>query len=220
MAHDGIGIELAGAELSAVLAVPPKACALVLFAHAAGRLSPRNRHVARSLQGRGFATLLLDLLTPDETCAVATDPGIGFDVAFVADRLVQVTEWTRRDPRTADLPVCYFGASAGAAVALIAASRCSATVRAVVSRTGRADLARAVLSEVRAPSLLIVGGEDPDALAINRAALQLFGGPSKLAIAPGATHFFSDSSALDVVSQLTADWLHEHLAASIGHGPA
>jgi putative phosphoribosyl transferase len=218
MAHDGIRIELERTELSAALVVPPMAYALVLFAHAAGRLSPRNRHVAQSLQKRGFATLLLDLLTPDETRIAATDPELGFDIDFVVDRLVHVTEWAGRDPRTANLALCYFGASTGAAVALIAASRCSAAVRAVISRTGRADLARAVLSEVKAPSLLIVGGEDPDALELNRAVMHLFGGPSRLVVAPGATHVFSDPGALDVVAQLTADWLVEHLGVSIGHG--
>jgi len=215
MSQDGITLGLDGVRLDASLAVPPAARGLVLFAHGSGRHSPRNGQVARALQGRGLATLLVDLLTPAEARVVVADAGLGFDVDFLADRLVAATDWARRDARTAHLAPCYFGASTGAAAALIAAARRPAEIRAVVSRGGRPDLAEASLPAVRAPTLFIVGGEDVALLAASRPALQRLAGARQLVVVAGASHLFAEPGAIEQVGQLAADWFVEHLGPAI-----
>jgi len=196
-------------EMVGDLAWPEPAGGLVVFAHGSGssRHSPRNRQVARALNERGLATLLLDLLTVEEEL----DRANVFDIELLSQRLVVATRWVRREPRTAKLPIGYFGASTGAGAALAAAAELAEDVSAIVSRGGRPDLAAARLPEVRAPVLLIVGGHDEIVLELNREARRLLGGPSELAVVPGATHLFEEPGALDEVSRLAGDWFERHL---------
>lgn len=195
--------------LSGDLTVPSRARGVVAFAHGSGssRLSPRNRSVARALNEAGFATLLFDLLTPSEEL----DRGNVFDIGLLADRLIAVSAWLAEREDVGGLPLGYFGASTGAAAALTAAGELSGRVGAVISRGGRPDLARN-LSAVRAPTLLIVGGDDRQVLELNREAQRQLRCPSELAIVPGATHLFEEPGALEQVSRLAIDWLHHHLA--------
>jgi alpha-beta hydrolase superfamily lysophospholipase len=185
---------------------------LVLFAHGSGssRLSPRNRRVAQALQDAGFATLLFDLLTDDE----AADRACVFDIALLADRLHQAATWAAGDPRTRGLSRGYFGASTGAAAALVAAARSDAPVRAVVSRGGRPDLAGPALALVRAPTLLIVGGADDVVLELNREAKAQMHCECRLTVVPGATHLFEEAGALEAVTTHAVDWFARHLLAS------
>ncbi len=197
--------------LSGDLTVPWGAYArgVVAFAHGSGssRLSPRNRRVARALNDAGFATLLFDLLTPQEEA----DRANVFDIPLLAQRLVAATHWLRRQPETARLALGYFGASTGSAAALLAAVELKAGVCAVVSRGGRPDLAQARLSEVVAPVLLIVGGADMAVLELNRQAQRRMRCENELAIVPGATHLFEEPGALDRVARLAIDWFTQHL---------
>jgi putative phosphoribosyl transferase len=208
----GIKVVVDGVRLGASLEVPSAAVGIVLFAHGSGRHSPRNRRVARILQARGFATLLVDLLTPDESQRIVSDAGLGFDVDFLSERLTCVTDWAHRDPRTAHLMPCYFGAGTSAAVCVLAATRGATRVHAIASRGGRFELAPACLRQVRAPTMLIVGGEDVSTLALSRAVVET-SASYRLAVVPGATHLFVEPGALDEVGRLTADWFHDH----IGH---
>jgi putative phosphoribosyl transferase len=196
-------------ELTGDLVVPDAATGLVVFAHGSGssRHSPRNRQVARHLNERGLATLLLDLLTPDEEL----DRANVFDIALLADRLVATTRWAQRQPVLTSLPVGYFGASTGAGAALWAAAELGHKIRAVVSRGGRPDLAAGRLTEVRTPVLLIVGGHDEIVLDLNRDAQRLLHAPSELAIVPSATHLFEEPGALEEVSRLAGEWFEHHL---------
>ncbi|MGD0452249.1 MAG: phosphoribosyltransferase family protein [Solirubrobacteraceae bacterium] len=191
---------------------------VVAFAHGSGssRLSPRNRQVARALNEAGFATLLLDLLTPREEL----DRANVFDVALLAQRLVAATHWLRRQPETAQLALGYFGASTGSAAALLAAAELRAGVSAVVSRGGRPDLAQERLAEVVAPVLLIVGGADEAVLALNREAQRRLRCESELVVVPGATHLFEEPGALDRVAVHAIDWFTRHLGegAPTGEG--
>jgi putative phosphoribosyl transferase len=184
----------------------------VLFAHGSGssRLSPRNVAVARSLNEGGFATLLFDLLTPEE----AADRDNVFDVALLSDRLRTATHWLRAQPEAAALPIGYFGASTGAAAALQAAAEMSADVAAVVSRGGRPDLAGPHLSAVRAPTLLIVGGRDEVVLELNQRAQQAMRCVNRLAIVPGATHLFEEPGALGLVAELAREWFVAHMTTA------
>ena len=200
-----------GVPLGAALEIPGAARGLVLFSHGSGRHSPRNRHVARTLQAHGFATLLVDLLTPEEAQVVAIDAGLAFDVEFLADRLIGVTDWARRDPRTADLAPCYFGAGTAAAVSVIAAARRTSEIRAVVSRGGRLDLAAPFLRGVQAPTLLIVGAEDVSILAVSRSVLETIPAVRRLSVVPGASHLFAEPGALDEVAHLTTEWFLDHV---------
>lgn len=202
----GSGVALAGD-----LALPAGPRGVVAFAHGSGssRLSPRNRMVAATLVGGGFATLLLDLLTSQE----ASQRANVLDVELLAERLAAATAWLRREPETAALAVGYFGTSTGAAAALVAAARLEPAVSAVVFRGGRPDLAAAYLTRVRAPTLLIVGGEDCAVLILNRAAQLRLGGPSDLAVVAGATHLFEEPGALEQVADLACAWFGRHLAA-------
>lgn len=182
---------------------------VVVFAHGSGssRLSPRNRQVAAALQRHALGTLLFDLLTPDE----ADDRRLVFDIPLLADRLVGAIDWLRARPALAGRRIGLFGSSTGAAAALVAAAARPDEVAAVVSRGGRPDLAAPVLGQVHAPTLLIVGGDDTEVLALNRAALQGLRGEKRLAVVPGATHLFEEPGALEAVARLAADWFTLHL---------
>jgi putative phosphoribosyl transferase len=193
------------------LHVPAEAGGLVVFAHGSGssRFSPRNMAVAQGLNGQGMATLLFDLLTPDEE----QDRANVFDIPLLAERLVGAVDWIDRQPDLARLPLGLFGASTGAAAALVAAARLGARVGAVVSRGGRPDLAAAALDEVTAPTLLIVGGFDDVVIELNEQALARLRTAKALEIVPGATHLFPEPGALDRVIELAAQWFKTHLFA-------
>lgn len=188
---------------------------LVVFVHGSGsgRLSPRNQFVAEALGREGFATLLFDLLTPEEEARDRITAQWRFDIALLSERLVGVTEWLNARPEFRALPLGYFGASTGAAAALVAAARVPARVRAVVSRGGRPDLAGPLLGRVDAPTLLIVGGEDQAVIELNRRALaQMRRGSHDLVIVPRATHLFEEPGTLEEVATLAAGWFRRHLA--------
>ncbi|MGZ4234241.1 MAG: phosphoribosyltransferase family protein [Solirubrobacteraceae bacterium] len=198
-----------GLEVVGDLVLPELAQGLVVFAHGSGssRHSPRNRQVARALNGRRLGTLLLDLLTVEEEPHRANV----FDIGLLAERLIAATRWAQAEPQLAGLPVGYFGASTGAGAALAAAAELGDRVGAVVSRGGRPDLAAARLPEVRAPVLLIVGGHDEIVIELNRDARSLLRAPSAIAIVPGATHLFEEPGALEEVSRLASEWFEQHL---------
>jgi putative phosphoribosyl transferase len=202
-------VDAGAIELPGELTVPVGVHGVVAFAHGSGssRLSPRNQEVARALHDAHLATLLFDLLTPEES--VLRDNV--FDVDLLGRRLLAATRWLRAQPEVARLPIGYFGASTGAAAAFWAAAESRSGVTAVVSRGGRPDLARAHLPRVPAPSLLIVGGEDPQVLALNRWACAQLRCERELVVVPGATHLFEEPGALEQVAQLAAGWFAEHL---------
>jgi putative phosphoribosyl transferase len=208
-----IELETSDATLHGDLAVPGRAAGLVLFAHGSGssRLSPRNRRVAGHLFGKGFATLLFDLLTAQEERADRETGRFRFDTERLAGRLRAVTAWAARQPRLGGMAYGYFGASTGASAALIAAASTD-RVKAVVSRGGRPDLAGDALPFVKAATLLIVGGRDEEVLALNRSAYEQLGGRRSLVVVPGATHLFEEPGALEEVSRLAAGWFSDHLA--------
>ena len=199
--------------LEGTLSLPPEARGLVLFAHGSGssRLSPRNRHVAHILNDAWLATLLVDLLTEDEETIDLGTAHLRFDIGLLAERLVGATDWLTRQPDTRHLPIGYFGASTGAAGALVAAATRPQVVSAIVSRGGRPDLAGPALANVRAPTLLIVGGQDHVVIELNRSALDLLHGEKQLVIVPGATHLFEEPGALDEVAQLAREWFERYL---------
>lgn len=203
-------------QLPGTLTTPEQARGIVLFAHGSGssRLSPRNRHVAAALAKAGFATILFDLLTAREEKIDERTRALRFDIGLLASRLVAATRWVGKQSAVCDLPVGYFGASTGAAVALVAASSLP-SVRAVVSRGGRPDLAGGALPAVRAATLLIVGGADPVVLDLNRSALEQLRAEKKLEIVAGATHLFEEPSALDAVIALAARWFERYLVADL-----
>lgn len=194
--------------LDGILAVPPDAYCLVIFAHGSGssRLSPRNNQVARTLQTRGCATLLFDLLSEAE----ASDRANVFDIPLLGSRVVDAVDWVASQPLLADLPIGLFGASTGAAAALVAASSSPESIAAVVSRGGRPDLAGAALPHVRAPTILIVGGHDYQVIDLNREAQAQMQCTTKLEIVPGATHLFEEPGTLDQVVDLASDWFSAH----------
>jgi len=210
-----IRLASAGATLNGDLSVPPAAVGLVVFAHGSGssRHSSRNRAVAQALQHAGLATLLLDLLTEREERADVVTGEFRFDIDLLATRVAAAVDWAAADDAATSLPVGLFGASTGAAAALIAAADRPA-VRAVVSRGGRPDLADRALDRVEAPTLLIVGGRDDVVIALNRQAFARLTGPKELQIVPGATHLFEEPGALDQVSRLARDWFTRHLGAA------
>ncbi len=200
--------------LRGTLGVPHGACGVVLFAHGSGssRFSPRNRHVAEVLREAGVATLLMDLLTEPEEAEDLRTRRLRFDIELLSRRVVGAAEWLSRDDRTAALPVGYFGASTGAAAALVAASRRPGSVAAVVSRGGRPDLAGAALDAAEAPTLLIVGGLDTAVIDLNRQAMQRLGRRAELVIVSGATHLFEEPGTLDEAARLTANWFRRHFS--------
>lgn len=189
---------------------------VVLFAHGSGssRLSPRNRAVARRLVAAGMATVLLDLLTEDEDRVDQRTREYRFDIARLAERLGWATDWLAEQPAIGESPMGYFGASTGSAAALIAAARRPERVAAIVSRGGRPDLAHAYLADVRAPTLLIVGGHDPQVLDLNREAARHMRSTVELEIVAGATHLFEEPGALERVSELACGWFSRYLAGS------
>ncbi len=205
-----VGIPAGSVRLEGTLTLPPHPLGVVLFAHGSGssRFSARNRFVSDVLVSANVGTLLFDLLTEGE----AADRGNVFDVELLAGRLRHATEWIAAREATADLAVGYFGASTGAAAALVAAAGLGAArVRAVVSRGGRPDLAGEFLAHVVAPTLLIVGGADLEVLELNRAALERLGGLKRLEVVPGATHLFEEPGALESVATLAILWFEQHL---------
>ncbi len=195
------------------LATRPGDRGIVLFAHGSGssRLSGRNRYVARALENAGFSTLLFDLLTRDEERVDEMTRALRFDIEMLARRLVAVTDWISARPDTRHMSVGYFGASTGAAAALIAAAERPGVVAAVVSRGGRPDLAARALRNVKAPTLLIVGSLDVPVIAMNRSALDALTTEKKLEIVAGASHLFEEPGTLQIVARLASDWFHRHL---------
>lgn len=202
-------------QLDGTLGVPKGATGIVLFAHGSGssRLSPRNTYVARVLRDAGIATLLFDLLTERE----ASDRANVFDMQLLAQRLRLATMWIRQSEATRDLRVGYFGASTGAAAALIAAAA-DPTIAAVVSRGGRPDLAGSALPNVQAPTLLIVGGNDTLVIDLNQDAYAQLRCEKQLAIVPGASHLFEEPGTLEEVTHLATDWFSRHLAGTRAKG--
>lgn len=214
--------------LEGYLARPEVAEAIVIFAHGSGssRHSPRNSSVADTLNRAGFATLLFDLLTPDEERLDLWTRELRFDIGLLAQRLTDAVDWVRREASTQAMRIGLFGASTGAAAALITAAQRPTVVGAVVSRGGRPDLAGDVVAQVQAPTLLIVGGEDTPVIGLNRTASAALRVEHQVAIIPGATHLFAEPGALDAVAQLACDWFAHHLlgaplsAASARYGAA
>ncbi len=198
-----------GGILRGILALPAEPEGLIIFVHGSGssRFSPRNAFVAKVLRQAGFATLLMDLLTVEEE----SDRKNVFDIPLLAGRLQSATAWARSAPETATLPVGYFGASTGAAAALSACAAADADVFAVVSRGGRPDLAEERLARVKAPTLLIVGGDDDAVIELNETAFEKISAEKQLVIVPGATHLFEEPGTLEEVARLAADWFSGHV---------
>jgi pimeloyl-ACP methyl ester carboxylesterase len=207
-----VRVEAGGVVLYGDLNIPTDARGLVVFSHGSGssRFSPRNRTVADVLLHSRLATLMLDLLTQDEERVDQVTAEFRFDIPFLGSRAIAAVDWATMHPSTATLPLGLFGASTGAAAALIAAAERSSIVRAVVSRGGRPDLASAALDRVTAPTLLIVGGRDEVVLQLNRQALERLRGEKQLVVVPGATHLFEEPGALNQVAQLATDWFMTH----------
>ena len=195
------------------LTVPNGAKSIVLFAHGSGsgRFSTRNTFVAREINAAGIATLLIDLLTQEEEQIDEFTGEFRFNIDLLAQRLVHATEWVKKNQDTKSLVVGYFGASTGAAAALIAAVKLPEHVKAVVSRGGRPDLAGEYLPKVKAPTLLIVGGDDTEVLELNRQASRQMTSEVKIVVVPGATHLFEESGKLEEVARLAIDWFSKHL---------
>jgi len=206
-------------ELEGNLSLPSNASGIVLFAHGSGssRHSPRNRFVAEQLQQAGLATLLIDLLTAEEEIADRPSGYLRFDIQLLAQRLGYVTDWLKQNQSTHALKIGYFGASTGAGAALVAAADHPQDVVAIVSRGGRPDLAGDALLRVKAPTLLIVGGEDHQVIRLNEIALAQIHGEKRLDIIPGATHLFEESGALEQVASLARLWFERHLVSTAAH---
>jgi putative phosphoribosyl transferase len=202
-----------GDTITGDLAIPDDATGVVVFAHGSGssRRSSRNRQVAHHFREAGFATLLLDLLTEAEELVDVRTREHRFDIPLLADRVATAVDWSRSDDRTQQLPIGLFGASTGAAAALVAAADRTEEVGAVVSRGGRPDLAGDALPRVQAPTLLIVGGDDRPVIGMNEEALAQLNAPADIAIVPGATHLFEEPGALEQVADLAVSHLQEHL---------
>lgn len=202
--------------LAGSLSIPSGALGVVLFAHGSGssRHSPRNRQVAETLQNTGLATLLIDLLTPEEDAIDRRTRSLRFDIKLLADRLIGATDWLKHHPDTRNLPIGYFGASTGAGAALMAAAEYPNTVRAIVSRGGRPDLAGSALSQVVAPTLLIVGENDPQVIQLNQYALARLNTEKRLDIIPRASHLFEEIGALPEVARLASLWFQRHFLSS------
>jgi dienelactone hydrolase len=200
-------------DLQGDLRIPAGARGIVVFAHGSGsgRHSPRNRFVADVLVKAGLATFLIDLLTEEEEMIDVQTAELRFNIRLLAERLQGMSDWLASEASTAALPIGYFGASTGAAAALIAAADRPERVRAIVSRGGRPDLAGPVLARVRQPTLLIVGGEDDVVIELNRQALARLAGIKQLVIVPGATHLFEEPGALEQVAALAVQWFQRYL---------
>ncbi|WP_229402627.1 dienelactone hydrolase family protein [Micromonospora okii] len=211
-----VTIPVGDAGLPADVVVPDGAAGVVLFAHGSGssRHSPRNTAVARVLQRRALGTVLVDLLTPAEDRVDARTAELRFDIGLLADRLAAIVDWMGGEPALGRLPVGLFGASTGAAAALVAAAARPERVRAVVSRGGRPDLAGAALPRVEAPTLLLVGGLDEQVITLNEQALAELGEVGELRVVPGATHLFEEPGTLEQVADAAAGWFADHLRPS------
>jgi putative phosphoribosyl transferase len=209
-----VRIRAGPATLEGDLQVPEGAVGVVLFAHGSGssRHSRRNRYVAGELQAAGLATLLIDLLTPEEEAVDQHTAHLRFDIPLLAERLVAATRWLGEDPATREFSVGYFGASTGAGAALVAAAALPERTGAVVSRGGRPDLAGDALPQVPAPTLFIVGGRDLAVLELNRVAMARMQTATRLEIVPGATHLFEEPGTLEMVAHLARDWFLRHLS--------
>jgi pimeloyl-ACP methyl ester carboxylesterase len=209
-----VSIAAGHAHIQGDLTLPQERCGAVLFAHGSGssRHSSRNQYVARELNARGLATLLIDLLTAEEE----EEQDLRFDIGLLADRLRVATEWLEQDSETSMLPIGYFGASTGAAAALAASVHFPSRVRAVVSRGGRPDLAGDALPRVSAPTLLIVGSKDFQVIELNNAASYQLEAPQETAIVEGATHLFEEPGTLQEVAKLAGDWFVRHLCGGRG----
>lgn len=190
------------------LAMPGRPRGIVVFAHGSGssRHSTRNRRVAGVLQEAGLATLLIDLLTVEEEAVDTYTAHLRFDIGLLAKRLAGATDWVKKNEQTASFDIGYFGASTGAAAALVAAAERPKDVKAVVSRGGRPDLAMGLLAQVKAPTLLIVGGDDVPVIGMNREAMKMMKAECRLVIVPGATHLFEEPGKLDEVAHLAREW--------------
>lgn len=220
--HDEQTVRVAGEGimLTGDLVNPATAPGVVLFAHGSGsgRRSPRNRQVARALNDRGFATLLIDLLTPEEEQVDLRSAQLRFDIDLLARRLAGATAWLNQNPDTAHLRVGYFGASTGGGAALVAAAERPERVGAIVSRGGRPDLAGPALAQVECPTLLIVGGHDLPVIEMNRDALGQLRATKDLVIVPSATHLFEEPGALEEVARLAGDWFERYLPQDTATG--
>lgn len=208
-----VAISSGNTYLDGILHVPKEARGIVLFAHGSGsgRFSRRNQHVATFLNEAKLATLLFDLLTPEEEKVDMITSGFRFDIEFLTSRLISATEWCLKQEITRKLIIGYFGASTGGGAALVAAAKESRSVKAIVSRGGRPDLAGKYLEHVEAPTLLIVGGDDKAVIEMNRTALLKMHCIKNLEIIPGATHLFEEPGKLDEVARLAKDWFIKYL---------
>ncbi len=221
MAVGETSMVLKGITLGANLAIPSGATGFVVFAHGSGssRHSPRNQYVARVLREVGLGTMLFDLLTAEEEQAEAETRHLRFDIPFLAQRLVGATRWALDKTGSRDLNVGYFGASTGAAAAIVAAAELRDDIKAVVSRGGRPDLAEDALEKVTASTLLIVGGEDRDVIRLNEGAYTRLQCERALRIIPGASHLFEESGALELAAQTAKEWFEQKLKPKVSsHG--
>lgn len=208
-----VRIKASKATIEGGLALPKSPIGIVLFAHGSGssRFSPRNQYVAKALNQAGIATLLIDLLTKEEEEIDTRTGEFRFDINLLAQRLIEATKWIKGQSTVASLPLGYFGASTGAAAALIGAAELPEDVVVVVSRGGRPDLAIEYLPKVKAPVLLIVGGRDSSVINMNREAMKHLSAETKLEIIPGASHLFEEPGKLEKVSELASHWFSTHL---------
>lgn len=213
MLVEEIVIPVKGAELAGMLEVAADTAGLVIFAHGSGssRHSPRNQFVAHVLHDAGVGTLLFDLLTPQEEQAEARSHRLRFDIPLLANRLIEATRWALDRASSRDLNVGYFGSSTGAGAALVAAARLPGDIQAVVSRGGRPDMAGDALSEVQAPTLLLVGANDLEVLALNEEAYGNLNCEKALRRIPGASHLFEEPGALELVARMASEWFVNHL---------
>jgi len=212
--HQPVTVEVPGTALDGYLSLPTAAMGVIVFAHGSGssRHSPRNRFVADVLNEGSLGTLLIDLLNADEQEVDLQTSQLRFDIPFLANRLVAITQWLRNQPQVASLQVGYFGASTGAGAALMAAAELPRLIHAVVSRGGRPDLAGEALGRVESATLAIVGGHDPTVLELNRQALARMHCVTALHVIPGAGHLFEEPGALDEVAKLARAWFTDELS--------
>jgi dienelactone hydrolase len=208
-----VRIPCGGVVLEGELTIPADAAGVVVFAHGSGssRHSPRNQFVARVIREAGVGTLLFDLLTADEELEDNVSRRLRFDIGLLADRLIEVAGWLQTQPVARELGIGFFGSSTGGGAALVAAAELKELIGAVVSRGGRPDLAENALRQVRAPTLLLVGGYDEVVIELNEEALAELSCEKQLTIIPEATHLFEEPGTLDLVARLAAEWFHRHL---------
>lgn len=215
MIHNKIDMKIPVGEVvvEGTLTLPPATKVVVLFAHGSGssRFSTRNQYVAKEFNKATIGTLLFDLLTQEEEETDIVTAEYRFNIPLLAERLIGATEWLRNDPKTKRLAFGYFGASTGAAAALIAAAKLPSEISAVISRGGRPDLAGKYLSNVVAPTLLLVGGLDTEVIELNRQAMNQMKVEKKIVIIPGATHLFEEQGTLEEVAKVSIDWFLKHL---------